>query len=107
MHEACLDCTKKHVAQAMIIHEEEVHLGYPTHIYRVIGHLGEASREIFEAYPEMAKLLREYRLAVMEDASIFPPYTAFLGFLDVVIACQDSGVEIPEIPDDLRLPEPA
>jgi hypothetical protein len=107
MHEACLDCVKKHISQAMIVHEEEVHLGYPEHIYRVIGHLGEASREIIELSNPIASLLRKYRLMVMEDASAFPPYTAFLGYLDIVIAAQEAKAEIPSIPDDIKPPDPA
>ena len=107
MHEACLDCVKKHVSQAMIVHEEEVFMGYPEHIYRVVGHLGEASRESVEAFPEMAMLLRDYRLQIMEDPSIYPPYTAFLEYLDVVIVSQESEAETPEIPSELKLPEVA
>jgi len=107
MHEACYDCVKKHVSQAMVIHEEEVGLGYPEHIYRVIGHLAEASRECFEAFPEMAELLRKYRLMVMEDPTTYPDYTEFLIYLDAVIAAEDAEVPVPKIPPEIEPEEPA
>jgi len=107
MAEPCLNCVIKHLSQAMIVHEEEVCMGYPEHVRRVIGHLGEASRESVGLYPELASNIREHRIRVMEDASYLPPYNNIMDYVDFLIVCEDKDLPIPELPESLRLKEPA
>jgi len=107
---ACLDCVIKHLSQAMIIHEEEVPMGYPQHIYRVVGHLAEASRESVAEYPELAGVIRDHRLALLGGRTHVVPYTGLLSYVDIVIECVNKNLPIPAIPDDLELqpvPEPS
>jgi len=104
--EACLNCVTKHVSQAMIIHEEEVPLGYPEHIKRVIGHLAEASRECVAQYPDMAAALREHRLRAMDDPDYVPPYMGILAYVDLLVECDNQDITIPEFPEDLKKPAP-
>jgi hypothetical protein len=108
MHEACLDCVRKHLAQAMIMHEEEVPLGYPEHIDRVIGHLAEASRESIEKFPQLSSLLRDHRIKIMEDDGYYPPYPEIIEYVRTLIELQESSeeVEIPDPPADLLVPDP-
>ena len=108
MNIACLNCVIKHLSQAMIINEEETTMGYPDHIYRVIGHLAEASRESVTEYPEFANVVRSHRLALMDDRKHIVPYIPMLKYVDVVLLCLESNLPIPGIPDDVMLdvPEP-
>lgn len=100
---ACLDCVIKHLSQAMIVHEEEVPMGYPQHIYRVVGHLAEASRESVSDYPEIAGVIRDHRLALLGGRTHVIPYTALLSYVDVIIECVNKDLPVPAIPEDLKL----
>lgn len=103
---SCLNCVLKHVSQAMIVHEEEVPMGYPQHIYRVMGHLAEASRESISLYPDLANTLRGHRLKLLEDRKHLPPYQGLLEYTDLVIACVDTNMPIPGVPTDLVVDSP-
>lgn len=102
MESACLNCVMKHLSQAMIIHEEEVPMGYPRHIYRVLGHLAEASRESVLDYPALGNLLREHRLALIEDRNRRIPYQGLLEYVDLVLHAVDAGIEVPAVPEELH-----
>ena len=104
--ELCLNCVRKHLCQAMVIHEEEVFAGYPKHIERVIGHLAEASREGFKKYPELSNVLREYRLRVMDDSDYLPPYKELLDFVAILTTCDNDNLPVPALPDTL-VPTPS
>lgn len=66
MRPACLDCARKHIAQAMVlVHESKQ--GYPVHKWYAIGHLAEASDELIAEYPAAAASVRKERLAYMKD----------------------------------------
>lgn len=68
MRPSCLDCARKHLAQALIlIHETE--MGYPIHKWIAIGHLAEASDELLYDYPQMAHIIRAERLNYMENSN--------------------------------------
>lgn len=97
----CLNCTMKHLEAAMIVHEEEVFLGYPEHIHRVRGHLNEAARESLEEYPELAAVIRSHRLATLDDAKHMPPYMEMLGFVDLLVECENKSLPVPSVPEDL------
>ena len=60
MRTACLDCARKHIAQAIVLGIEAV-TGYPSFKWLVVGHLAEAEAELVEQYPDVANELREYR----------------------------------------------
>lgn len=69
LHESrksCLDCVRKHLAQAAVLMEEAAQ-GYPEHRWLAVGHLAEASAESVVDYPELAAEIRKHRLAYMED----------------------------------------
>jgi len=98
--ESCLDCTHKHLCQAMIIHEEEVPLGYPDDIKRVIGHLAEATRHALGKHPGLALLLRLWRKTVRQTNSV-PPYAKIIDFVEVLIACEKQNLPFPDLPEGL------
>lgn len=119
MHQ-CLECVHKHLEQAMVIHEEEVPMGYPEHIRRVRGHLAEASRECVSGYPHLANLLRQWRRYLLEEPfKVIPNYDGILDYVEGLVALDKEGTSShrvheftlldkdtsPQIPDDLRPPD--
>ena len=64
--EPCLDCARKHVAKARA-KLVEAPLGYPRHAWYAAGELAEAEDELVGRYPELAHLVREYRLVLMDS----------------------------------------
>ena len=99
--DACLNCVLKHLSQAMIIHEEEVPMGYPGYIHRVMGHLAEASRESVKLYPDLANAIRSHRLALLDDRKHVIPYQGLLDYTEVLITCLDQNLPLPGVPEDL------
>lgn len=97
----CLDCTYKHLAQAMIIHEEECPNGYPDHIHRVVGHLAEASREIVAYHPVLAMEIRSHRVRIMGDPQYMPPYEGLLDYVSELIAADAQQLPKPAIPVEI------
>lgn len=97
----CLDCTMKHIESAMVVHEEEVFLGYPEHIHIVRGNLAQASRESVGEYPEFGNALRLYRLRTLEDPDYVPPYMELLAYVDILVECDNNNVPAPEFPKHL------
>lgn len=67
MRESCLDCARKHIAQAEILMLEYATGDYPVHKWYAVGHLAEAADEMMEKYPSVAETLRTERLKYMED----------------------------------------
>ena len=61
---SCLDCVRKHIAQASIL-MDEASLGYPLHKWYAVGHLAEAESESLQQYPELSIKIRECRLSLM------------------------------------------
>lgn len=66
MRESCLDCTRKHIAEAIILLTESK-LGHPEHKWLAIGHLAEAEAESVQKFPEFANKIRVHRLAIIDD----------------------------------------
>ena len=60
----CLDCVRKHIAQAAILADEAA-LGYPFHRWYAAGHLAEAESESRGKHPALAKMIRAGRLVLM------------------------------------------
>ena len=106
MKACCLNCVMKHLSQAMVIHEEEVPLGYPDHIYRVIGHMAEASRECVALYPELAGVIRDHRLAIMDSCKHIPPYADLLAYVAVLVGTEAAGLPPPGVPEPLMVTPP-
>ena len=99
----CLDCVHKHLCQAMIIHEEEMPLGYAEDKKRVIGHLAEASRHALLKHFELAQLLRNWRKRLREDTQnkLLPPYNRIIDFVEILLLCEKSDLVLPKLPEDL------
>lgn len=97
----CLECVIKHLSQAMIVHEEEAPMGYPSHIYRALGHLAEASRECVKDYPELAGVIRDHRLKIRTAPGHIPPYAGLMDYVDTLIALGDQ--EKPGIQESLKV----
>ena len=66
MRESCLDCTRKHIAQAIILLTESK-LGHPEHKWLAVGNLAEAEAESVQTFPALANHIREARLKIIDD----------------------------------------
>ena len=66
MRESCLDCTRKHIAQALILLTESK-LGHPEHKWLAVGHLAEAEAESVQKFPSLANTIRFVRLTIIDD----------------------------------------
>jgi hypothetical protein len=77
----CLDCTRKHIAQAIVL-LGEAQMGYPEHRWLAVGHLAEATEESMGDYPVLAADLRMERLAVMDNAEYKPNLMVFFDEID-------------------------
>ena len=66
MRPSCLDCCRKHLAQAEIL-MLEARKGYVVHSWLAVGHLAEAEDETLEDYPDLSELIREERLNYIES----------------------------------------
>jgi hypothetical protein len=73
----CADCTRKHIAQAVIL-INEAHQGYPAHRWLAVGHLAEAAEECIGLWPDRATALREQRLKLMDDPMYIPDLIQYL-----------------------------
>ena len=117
---ACLECVYKHLEAAMVIHEDEVFMGYPQHIRRVRGNLHEASRESVALYPKLAELLRAWRKYLLTDElTSIPDYDAILDYVDLLLAIdkdvsmqpitnlESRNPDIPDPPEELWPPKNA
>ena len=66
MRPSCLNCCRKHLAQAEVL-MLEVYKGYVAHSWLAIGHLAEAEDEMLEDYPHITDKIREERLKYIES----------------------------------------
>lgn len=67
MRVSCLNCARKHLAQASIL-MMEAKQGYPVHFWFAMGHLAEAADELVQDYPKLANEIREHRKIYEENA---------------------------------------
>ena len=66
MRPSCLNCSRKHLAQAeILLHESKQ--GYPEHFWLCMGHLAEAADELLTDYPQLAEQVRNERKLLEED----------------------------------------
>jgi hypothetical protein len=77
----CLDCCRKHIAQAIVLLNESK-MGYPNHRWLAVGHLAEASEESIGEYEDLAQLLRGERLSLMDNPDYLPD--TLMDFFDVI-----------------------
>jgi len=80
MRTGCLDCARKHIGTAYVLLGEffDDPEKYHAHLWYAIGHLEEASRETFVKYPEIAGVIREVRLKLLQDDSFMPHFDPIL-----------------------------
>ena len=62
----CVDCVRKHVAQAVVLLTESL-LGYPEHKWLALAHLSEAMTESLKEYPLIAYDIQTDIQDIMED----------------------------------------
>ncbi len=86
---SCMDCVRKHLAQASVL-LDETHLGYPHHRWLAVGHLAEAESECLDEHPEFAAKIRECRLRAMK--SLDESRDACIEML-LIEACRVAGEE--------------
>jgi hypothetical protein len=67
MRQECMDCVRKHIAQAIILLDEYI-LGYPHHRWLAVGHLAEAESEVMAYSVKLASEIRKERLKIMNNA---------------------------------------
>ena len=64
MRITCLDCVRKHLAQASVLMDES-YLGYPHHFWFAVGHMAEAESECLSKFPKLAYKIRLSRMLMM------------------------------------------
>lgn len=72
MRKACYDCTRKHLAQALVISHELAHYAGDLdddHLWVCVGHLAEAEAQIQKKQPYISDLIREQRLMLMKEGA--------------------------------------
>lgn len=71
MRNSCLNCVRKHVAQAIVLLIES-RMGYEAHRWLALGHLAESEAESLVDYPELALMINAERKAIEGDVQYNP-----------------------------------
>jgi len=66
MRVSCLDCARKHIAEAEVLMREAL-MGYPNHSWLAVGHLSQAESELLGEFPDMAHTIRAERINYIES----------------------------------------
>jgi predicted phosphoribosyltransferase len=66
VRESCLDCVRKHIAQAIILLKESK-LGHPNHFWLALGHLAEAEEESMKDHLNFAEYIRKERHKILKN----------------------------------------
>ncbi|MFC1453688.1 hypothetical protein ACFLQL_00725 [Verrucomicrobiota bacterium] len=69
MRKTCLNCTRKHLANAEALLDEAA-MGYPSFFWLAIGQMDQASSELIKTYPDMANIIRDRRVLMIENRFI-------------------------------------
>ena len=101
MRKSCYDCVKKHLGSAGIFIKETL-MGYPDYEIWVIGELEHAADESLNKNPDLARLIREHRLAWMSDKSHLIPFEALGRYINCCSMAENQRLPCPEIPDDVK-----
>jgi hypothetical protein len=74
--EPCLDCVRKHLAQAKakMLEYQKASDEFPFHFDDALGHLAEAEDESVGKYPELAKAIREERVKTLQEDNYWPNF---------------------------------
>ena len=108
MRTSCTDCTKKHLAQALVIsHELAWYAGDVTddHLWVCVGHLAEAETQIQKLNQFISDAIREQRLLLMEGGATAAPKLDINGLIQMVVEIDEVGESMEtisplgEIPD--------
>jgi len=62
---SCLDCARKHIAEAEILMREAV-MGYAEHAWLAVGQLAQAEAELLQDFPDLAHIIRAERVNYLE-----------------------------------------
>ena len=62
---SCLQCARKHIAEAEVLMREAI-MGYAEHAWYAVGHLSQAEAELIEDYIDMAHIIRAERINYIE-----------------------------------------
>lgn len=88
MRPSCLNCARKHLAQAeILLHESKQ--GYPEHFWLCMGHMAEAGDELLRDYPELANQVRNERKLLEEDSDYQIPLMDLIAAVSAVAAEED------------------
>jgi hypothetical protein len=87
MRGTCLDCVRKHLAQASAL-MDEAGCGYSFHKWYAVGHLAEAESECRALYPLFTQEIRECRLKIM-NGETEPCFDQL-----IIKACRLAGEEV-------------
>lgn len=95
MRKSCLDCVRKHIAQASVLCDE-AELGYPHHRWLAVGHLAEAESESLKDHPALSHKIRECRLDLMNRGCV--------NFDELLILCceTDTGKKMVFDPENSK-----
>ena len=80
MRPSCLDCARKHIAEAEVLWRESL-MGYPHHHWLAVGHLAQAEAELLNGFAHLANLVRAYRLELIQDPIKGVPTLELIGML--------------------------
>ena len=69
MRQGCIDCTLKHLYQAEI-NLREARFGYPTHEFRGLAHLAEATEEVERLSTDLAHDLNDLRKQIEQQPGV-------------------------------------
>lgn len=108
MRPSCLDCARKHVAQAeVLLHEFRAAQKYRIHIWYAVGHLAEAEAELMERWPEHAYIIRQHRILLIAERTYkVPTHTILEELCNAEEAMQGDGMQEDSSPpkDVLSIP---
>lgn len=94
MRDVCLNCARKHLAQAIVLATEQC-TGYPAYKWLVIGHLAEAEAELAAEYTDLANEIREHRKAYEDDTEVELPLMEIIERITEIDDDEDDAEEEP------------
>jgi len=90
MRPSCLNCARKHLAQAeILLHESKQ--GYPEHFWLCMGHMAEAADELLRDYSELADHVRNERKLLEDDPEYQVPLMDLIAKVSAVAEEENDG----------------
>lgn len=90
MRESCINCTRKHLANAEILMEEFATGAYPGFDWLAMAHLNQAESEIMKISPQRSIDIREYRKKYEEDRNFQIPILDLINAITEEFEKEDS-----------------